>query len=92
MPKFEESPDLKKKSFFTRTMHLHTRMRWRLEICGDMGYNLFDNPPYFADLTSSDFYIFPNLKKFVSGRRFVFNEDVERAADEYFQAFTSGKE
>lgn len=50
----------------------------------DLGYELLGHPPYSPDLAPSDFHLFPNLKKFVSGKRFVSNEEVEKAVDEYF--------
>ncbi|UYV61167.1 SETMAR [Cordylochernes scorpioides] len=50
----------------------------------DLKYDLLGNPSNSPDLASSDFHIFPYLKKFVSGKRFTSNEEVERAVDEYF--------
>ena len=43
----------------------------------DLRYNLLGHP----DLAPSDFHLFPNLKKFVSGKLFAFNDEVERAVD-----------
>ncbi|UYV63438.1 POLK [Cordylochernes scorpioides] len=36
--------------------------------------------------TLTDFHLFPHLKKFVSGKGFASNEEVERAVDEYFNS------
>ncbi|UYV62348.1 hypothetical protein LAZ67_2000218 [Cordylochernes scorpioides] len=47
-------------------------------------YDLLDHPPCSPDLATSDFHLFPHLKKFVSVKRFASNEEVERAVDEYF--------
>ncbi|XP_014483746.1 PREDICTED: uncharacterized protein LOC106746967 [Dinoponera quadriceps] len=52
----------------------------------DLRYDLLDNPPYSPDLAPSYFLLFPNLKKFVSGKRFASNEEVERTVDEYFNS------
>ncbi|UYV74211.1 hypothetical protein LAZ67_11002454 [Cordylochernes scorpioides] len=38
------------------------------------------------DPTPSDFHLFPNLKKFISGKLFTSNEDVERAVDEFLNS------
>lgn len=39
------------------------------------------------NLVPSDFHLFSNLKKFVSGMSFESNEEVERAVDGYFNRF-----
>ncbi|XP_014481491.1 PREDICTED: histone-lysine N-methyltransferase SETMAR-like [Dinoponera quadriceps] len=52
----------------------------------DLRYDLLGHPPYSPDLAPSDFHLFPNLKKFVSGKHFASNEEVERAVDEYFNS------
>ncbi|UYV76021.1 SNX21 [Cordylochernes scorpioides] len=44
------------------------------------------HPLYSLDLAPSDFHLFPQLNKFVSGKRFVSNEEVDRAVDEYFNS------
>jgi len=38
-------------------------------------YELLEHPPYSPDLAPSDFHLFPNLKKFVVGKRFGSNEE-----------------
>ncbi|GIY64426.1 putative DD34D transposase [Caerostris darwini] len=49
----------------------------------DLRYDLLDHPPYSPDLAPSDFHLFQDLRKFVSGKRFASNEEVEIAVDEY---------
>jgi hypothetical protein len=39
--------------------------------------------PYLPDVAPSDFHLFPNLKQFVSGKRFASSEEVEAAVDGY---------
>jgi histone-lysine N-methyltransferase SETMAR len=37
----------------------------------DLHYELLEQPPYFPDLAPSDFYLFPKLKFFLAGQRFL---------------------
>ena len=39
------------------------------------------HPPYSPDLASCDFFLFPNLKKHLRGRRFQSSEAVVKAAE-----------
>lgn len=50
----------------------------------DLGYELLGHPPYSPDLAPSDFHLFPKFKKFLSGKRFSSNEDIQTAVDAYF--------
>jgi histone-lysine N-methyltransferase SETMAR len=47
-------------------------------------YELVPHPPYSPDLAPSDFFLFPNLKKWLSGRRFYSNDEIINATNEYF--------
>lgn len=49
-------------------------------------YELVEHPPYSPDLAPSDYYLFPNLKKMLQGRRFTSNEEVETQTNAYFEA------
>ena len=40
----------------------------------ELGYKLLPHPPYSLDLTTCDFYLFPNLKKSLAEQRFKSNE------------------
>jgi hypothetical protein len=52
----------------------------------DLRYDLL-TISYSPDLAPTDFHLFPNLKKFVSGKHFASNEQVvERAIDQYFNS------
>lgn len=81
----EKRPGLKKKKIIfhqdNAPVHKGALAMGKLR---DLRYDLLDHPPYSPDLAPSDFHLFPNLKKFVSGKRFASNEEVERAVDEYF--------
>ena len=46
-------------------------------------FKLLPHAPYSPDLASSDYFIFPNLKKWLDGRRFANNEEVESAVNCY---------
>ena len=45
------------------------------------------HPSCYLDLASSDYYLFPNLKRWLSGRRFESNEGVEWETEGYFRGF-----
>ena len=75
----------RKKSSSTRTMHLLISVLAMGKL-RDLRYDLLSHPPYSPDLASSDFHLFPNLKKFVSEKHLVSNEEIERAVDEYFNS------
>ena len=47
-------------------------------------YKLLDHPLYSPDLAPSDYYLFPNPKKFLAGKHFTSNEEAITAVDMYF--------
>ena len=47
------------------------------------GYELIPHPAYSPDLAPSDYFLFQNLKKDISGRHFRSNEKVVEAVDEW---------
>jgi len=49
----------------------------------DCGFTLLDHPPYSPDLAPSDFFLFPNLKRELRGRRFSDFCEVTHAAEAY---------
>ncbi|CAK9809133.1 Histone-lysine N-methyltransferase SETMAR [Anthophora quadrimaculata] len=53
--------------------------------CATLHYELLEHPPYSPDLAPSDFHLFPNLKKFLRGKRFSSNEKVIATANDYFE-------
>lgn len=50
----------------------------------DLKYEVLEHPPYSPDLAPSDFHLFPNLKKFTSGKHFSSNEEAIAAVEGYF--------
>jgi len=49
-----------------------------------LGYELIPHPPYSPDLAPYDFFLFPNLKTWLGGKKFSSNEEVIVAVNEYF--------
>ena len=47
------------------------------------GYELIPHPAYSLDLASSDYLLFPNLKKDISGHHLRSNEEVVAAVEEW---------
>ena len=43
----------------------------------ELGFESFPHPPYSPDLAPSHYYLFPNLKRWLCGRRFESNEEFE---------------
>lgn len=48
-------------------------------------FELFPEPLYSPDLAPSNYYLFPNLKKWLGGKKFDNNEEVIDAVNEYFE-------
>jgi len=53
----------------------------------ELGYELIPHPPYSPDLAPCDFFLFPNLKTWLGGKKFSSNEEVIVAVNEYFADF-----
>lgn len=51
----------------------------------ELRFELLPHPPYSPDLAPSDYYLFPNLKRWLRGQRFSTNEEVEWETDAYFE-------
>ena len=50
----------------------------------ELGYELLPHPPYSPDLAPSDYFLFPNLKKWLGGKRFESNNEVISQTNAYF--------
>jgi len=50
----------------------------------ELGFQLVPHPPFSPDLAPSDYYLFPNMKKWLAGRRFYSNEEVIAETNAYF--------
>ena len=51
----------------------------------ELKFELLPHAPYSPDLAPSDYFLFPNLKKWLGGKRFANNDEVEPAVDGYFE-------
>ncbi|CAG4985279.1 unnamed protein product [Colias eurytheme] len=51
----------------------------------ELKFELLPHAPYSPDLAPSDYFLFPNLKKWLGGKRFASNEDVETTVNAYFE-------
>ncbi|GFR63137.1 histone-lysine N-methyltransferase SETMAR [Elysia marginata] len=60
------------------------RERQTIETAERCGFEILPHPPYSQDLASSDFCLFPNLKKFIKGRRFEDITDAITAVEAWF--------
>jgi histone-lysine N-methyltransferase SETMAR len=52
----------------------------------DLHSEVLKHPAYSPDLAPSDYYLFPNLKKHLKGRKFSSTEETTSAADGWFAA------
>lgn len=52
-----------------------------------LGYKILPHAPYSPDLAPCDFFLFPNMKSWLGGKRFMSNEEVIEATEEYFTEF-----
>ncbi|KAG5330265.1 MOS1T transposase, partial [Acromyrmex heyeri] len=50
-------------------------------------YELLPHPPYSPDLAPCDFFLFPNLKKWLGGKKFTSNEEIIAETEAYFAEF-----
>lgn len=50
-------------------------------------YELLDHPQYSPDLDPSEFYLFPNLKGWLQGKRFATNTQLEMEISGYYDGF-----
>jgi len=51
----------------------------------DCGFRILPHPPYSPDLAPSDFFLFPNLKSDLRGRRFNSDDDVINAVEDFLE-------
>ena len=48
-------------------------------------YELLPHPQYFPDLAPSDYFLFPNLNKWLGGNRFYSNDEIISQTNTYFE-------
>lgn len=82
----KKRPYLRKKNvlFDQDNAPVHTSLIAMAKI-NELKFQLLPHAPYSLDLAPSDYFIFPNLKKWLGGKRFSNNEEVESAVEGYFE-------
>jgi histone-lysine N-methyltransferase SETMAR len=82
----EKRPHLAKKKvlFHHDNAPVHTSVIAVAKI-NELKFQLLPHAPYSPDLAPSDEFLFPNLKKWLGGKRFADNEAVESAVHGYFE-------
>ena len=50
-------------------------------------YKILPHSPYSPDLAPSDYFLFPNMKTWLGGKRVSSNEEIIAATNEYFEMF-----
>ena len=73
----KKGPHLKKKEilFHQDNARVHTCAVSMAKLM-KLKFELLQHPPYSPYLAPSDFFLFPNLKKWLGGQRFTSNEEV----------------
>ena len=51
----------------------------------DCGFGLIDHTPYSPDLATSDYFLLPNLKQRLAGKRYESNDDAISAVRDFFE-------
>jgi [histone H3]-lysine36 N-dimethyltransferase SETMAR len=51
----------------------------------NLGYKLLPHPPYYPDLAPSDFFLFTDLKRMLTGKKISTNEEVIVETESYFE-------
>ncbi|GBP35549.1 Histone-lysine N-methyltransferase SETMAR [Eumeta japonica] len=83
----QKRPHLAKKKvlFQQDNARVHTCLVTMAKI-HELRYELLPHPEYSPDLTPCDYYLFPNLKTWLSGKRFESNEEVITETSAYFES------
>lgn len=61
----------------------HSSMKAMAKL-NELNFQLLPHPPYSPDLAPCDFYLFPNLKRYLRGKRFASNDEVQSETEGYF--------
>jgi hypothetical protein len=55
----------------------------------EFGLEVFEHPASSPDLVPSDFHLFPTLKEFLGGRRFISDEEVKDAVKQWLNGLAA---
>ncbi|VVC40054.1 Hypothetical protein CINCED_3A010488 [Cinara cedri] len=75
----------KKVLFYQDNAPCHKSMK-TMEKLHELGFELLPHPPYSPDLAPSDFFLFSDLKRTLTGKKFSTNEEVIAETEAYFEA------
>lgn len=83
----QKRPHLAKKKvlFHQDNARVHTCLVTMAKI-HELRYELLPHPAYSPDLAPCDYYLFPNLKKWLGGKRFESNKEVITETNGYFES------
>lgn len=76
----------KKVLFHQDNAPAHTTAAVSMAKLFELRYELLPHPTFSPDLAPGDFFLFPNLKKSLAGKRYRSNEEVIAATEDYFAA------
>ena len=62
----------------------HTSLKAMVKL-DQLRFELVAHSPYSPDLAPSNYYLFPNLKRWLQGKRFTSNEEVIAETEAYFE-------
>ncbi|KAG5311082.1 SETMR methyltransferase, partial [Acromyrmex insinuator] len=62
----------------------HTSLKAMIKL-DQLRFELVAHPPYSPDLAPSNYYLFPNLKQWLQGKRFTSNEECIALEDNYVE-------
>jgi len=62
----------------------HTSLKAMAKL-DQLRFELVAHPPYSPDLAPSDYYVFPNLKRWLQGKRFTSSEKIIAETEAYFE-------
>ena len=83
--KIEKRPHLKKKKplYHHDNAPVHSCLVAQAKL-HEIGFELVPQPPYSPDLASTDYILFPNLKRWLIDKRFYSNEKLIAKTEVYF--------
>lgn len=53
----------------------------------DLSFKVLPHAPYSTDLAPTNYFLFPNLKKWLTGRRFTSNDELKAETNAYFASY-----
>ncbi|XP_011066409.1 PREDICTED: histone-lysine N-methyltransferase SETMAR-like [Acromyrmex echinatior] len=82
--KEKTAPAKKKVLYYHDNAPSHTSLKAMIKL-DQLRFELVAHPSYSPDLAPSNYYLFPNLKRWLQGKRFTSNEEVIAETEAYFE-------